>query len=429
MAAKTYFDDQHFWFPLDNAAKIYPAVQSVAHTTVFRISAILHDNIHIGSLLNAVSLTDKRFPYFKVRLCKGLFWYYLEFTDHPLVPVLDEDNCCRAFGGDKDNGLLFRILVRKNKVSMEFSHILTDGQGALVYLKSMLAYYLIERGTNFDVPLGVMNDPMSEEEFEDAYNRYFKTNIPKVIKYSQAFHLPYPLAGNPKYQSITASVPLDMLRAKAHEKKVSITDYLTSVYLFVLQDIYNDLPAGSWFRRRKILRIQVPVNLRKIFPSKTMRNFSLFVLPEIDLRLGDYTFDEILKMVYHKMQIETDDKLISKIISRNVGSERKLFVRSIPLFIKSMLLRYKYYSVGANQYSGVITNLGKIELPAQMAEKIDFFSFIPPPPNKKLKINCGIIGFNERLFITFGNVSRSNELEKRFFRFLTGQGIHVKLIL
>jgi len=51
-----------------------------------------------------------------------------------------------------------------------------------------------------------------------------------------------------------------------------------------------------------------------------MRNFSLFVTPEIDFRLGKYSFEEILKIVYHKMQVETDEKLINKIISRNVGS-------------------------------------------------------------------------------------------------------------
>jgi hypothetical protein len=426
MVDKTNIDNPHFWFPLDNAAKIYPAVQTGEHTTVFRISAVFRESIHIRSLQHAISLTEKRFPYFRVRLCKGLFWYYLECTDHAMVPVLDQGRFCKAFDGDSEGRLLFRIPVRKNKISVEFSHILTDGQGALVFLLTLLANYLTERGT-LSGPIGAMKDPLTDEEFEDAYNRYFKTNIPGVIRYSQAFHLPYPIPHKPKFRTISAVVPLDIVKEKAREKKISITDYLTSVYLYVLQDIYNEIPAGSWFRRRKILRVQVPVNLRKIFPSKTMRNFSLFVLPEIDLRLGDYSFDEIIKMVYHKMQIETDDKLISKIISRNVGSERKLFVRGIPLFVKSIVLHHKYFTAGANQYSGVLTNLGKIELPPEMAEKIESFGFVPPPPNRKLKINCGIIGFNGSLVITFGNITRSTELEKRFFRFLTQQGIPVKL--
>ncbi len=97
------------------------------------------------------------------------------------------------------------------------------------------------------------------------------------------------------------------------------------------------------------------------------------------------------------------------------------------LFIKSMILRYKYYSAGANQYSGVITNLGRVELPREMVERIGLFKFIPPPPNKKLKVNCGIIGINEKLVISFGNITKSNDLERRFFSFLINDGIHVKI--
>ena len=94
-----------------------------------------------------------------------------------------------------------------------------------------------------------------------------------------------------------------------------------------------------------------------------MRNFSLFVMPEIDMRLGHYSFDEILKVVHHQMMLESDEKLIHKNIARNVGSEKKIYVRGIPLLLKSFILRLKFYSLGTSQYSGVISNMGKITLP------------------------------------------------------------------
>jgi NRPS condensation-like uncharacterized protein len=165
-----------------------------------------------------------------------------------------------------------------------------------------------------------------------------------------------------------------------------------------------------------------------MFSSKTMRNFTLFVMPEIDLRLGHYTFDEILKSVYHQTMLETDEKLINKNISRNVGSEKKLYVRGIPLFLKSMILRLKYYSLGTSQYSGVITNLGKIELPPEMARLIDYFIMTPPPPNKMLKVNCGVAGFGEKLILSFGNVTQSQDFEKRFLQFLKDNNISAEVI-
>jgi NRPS condensation-like uncharacterized protein len=137
------------------------------------------------------------------------------------------------------------------------------------------------------------------------------------------------------------------------------------------------LPA---FRKRtsgKIIRIEVPVNLRRMFPSRTMRNFSLYVMPGIDLRLGHYTFDEVVKTVYHQMTLETDKKLIGKMISRNVGGEKHPLIRRVPLFLKTLILS-KLYETGTKQYSGVVTNMGKIDLHPEINGLIHKFIFIPP---------------------------------------------------
>jgi NRPS condensation-like uncharacterized protein len=417
-----------FWLPLDNAAKIYPAVRSREHTTVFRISVILNERIKIQAFLLAVRKMESRYFYFRVCLKKGLFWYFLEYADKPLMPVRDSGELCRTFGSKSDKAsFLFRILVINNRISVEFSHILSDGTGARIFLITLLKAYFKEVSFSGSNP-EIQDNPFSPQEYEDAYNHYFKSEIPPVIGYSKAFHIPYKLNEPFRFDVLIARISLQEIKSKAHEKNAGLSDYLIAVYLFVLQQIHNETRKFSRGSKRKILRVQVPVNLRNIYHTLSMRNFSLFVLPEIDLRLGEYTFDEIIKIVYHKMQLETDEKLINKIISRNVGSERNILVRGIPLFLKNRILHYKFYTAGANQYSGVLTNLGRIELPSEIRDKVDHFVFIPPPPNKKLKINCGVAGYKDELMITFGNITGSNELQKRFFRFLTSQGIHVKLI-
>lgn len=132
------------------------------------------------------------------------------------------------------------------------------------------------------------------------------------------------------------------------------------------------------------------------------------------------------KTVYHQMQLQTDKKLINKMISRHVGSERNPFIRSVPLIIKSIILS-KFYALGTSKYSGVITNLGKVGLSPEINRLIERFVFIPPPANKRLKVNCGAVGFDNTLVLSFGNISTSKKLEKCFFRFLTGEGIPVKI--
>ena len=110
-----YLDIKHkdeLWLRLDNAAKIYPAVQDMELTSVFRIT---------------------------VELKAGFFWYYLEHKDSPVAVEVEQGTPCRSF--DKSE-LMFRVLVKENRISVEFSHILTDATGAFEFLKSLLFVYI-----------------------------------------------------------------------------------------------------------------------------------------------------------------------------------------------------------------------------------------------------------------------------------------------
>ncbi len=413
-----------FWYPLDNAAKIYPATLSTEVTTVFRLTAALKRAVNIKALMAAVSKAEGRFPYYKVQLKKGFFWFFLEHLPMSIPVTVDNTMPCRKFPA---KGPLIRLLVKENQVSVEFSHILTDGTGALEFLKTILATYAKELGHTIPsaFPYRKPGEDIPEEEYEDSYNRYFKEDIPPMVKRAKAFHLPFALNPKPRFLVRIAYVSIDSLKLKASGWGVSITDFLVSVYLYALQDIHGQAGLFSRQKKYKYLRVQVPVNLRKILPSRSMRNFSLFVLPEIDLRLGHYTFGEIVKTVYHQIRLETDEKLINKNIARNVGSEKKFFIKSIPLFIKSLILRVSFYTLGTSQYSGVITNLGKVNLPDEIEQLVDHFIFTPPPPNKMLKVNCGIIGFGDKMVLSFGNITKSVELEEKIARVMEEQGVKV----
>ena len=415
------------WMRLDNAAKIYPAVQNQELTSVFRLSCVLKHAVKIKPLLAAIRRIENRFPYFKVKPKKGFFWYYLEFHNEPIPLKADSGIPCRAF---EKHDLVFRILARDNSLSVEFSHIITDGGGGFEFLKTLLLAYfegccLVNRN---EIPALKPEETPADEEFEDGFSRYFQSNIPSPKKKPKAFHLSFDLDKPPRFKVLVAKVALTDIAAKAKANQVTITEFLVAVYLYTLQAIYNRLTKFKKRRARNIIRIQVPVNLRNIYGSKTMRNFALFITPEIDLSLGAYSFEEIVKTVHHLMQLETDKKLINKMIARNVGAERNVLLKNTPLFVKSLILKLTYSMEGTSQYSGVITNLGKASLGREADAHIDHFVFIPPPPNKALRVNCGVVGFKDSLVMSFGNITTSKELERELFRFLVQQGIKVKVI-
>lgn len=417
--------DSDFWLRLDNAAKIYPAVISRELTSVLRISVELTERIKARQFSDAITAIQNRFPYYKVKLKAGFFWYFLDYENLPLQVKADSDIPCRAFGKDE---IMFRVLFKGNRLSVEFSHVLTDGTGAFEFLKTLLLCYFEKCG--FEIPADVdvlkATGNVSEEEYEDAFNKFFTKKTAPGIKVTEAFHLPFPLKPKPRFSILLGIIPIREIVEKAKEHEVSITEYLIAVYLYALQEVFGNLSEKVKKLNRKKARIEVPVNLRKIFPSHTMRNFSLYVMPEIDFRLGKYSFEELVKVVYHQMRMETDKKLINKIISKNVGSERNLVIKSIPLVLKSLLLS-KVYQHGVRKYSGVLTNMGKIDLSPELNKHIKRFIFIPPPPNRDLKVNCGMVGFNNQLVLSFGNITKSRELERTFFTFLVQQGIPVKI--
>jgi NRPS condensation-like uncharacterized protein len=320
-------------------------------------------------------------------------------------------------------------VVKKNRISVEFIHILTDGGGALEYLKSLLLTYLkicgkpVVGNSNIIQP----ETPVGEEEYEDAYKRFFR-KLPPPPQLVKAWHLPFRLNPRPRLKVLHVELNVNDILEVSREHKVSVTEYLVSVYHFALQDIYISGQQPARKRNRKVLRIEVPVNMRSKFPSRNMRNFSLFVLPEIDLRLGTYTFEEILRSVHHQLQISSDIKQISRFLSSNVSYEKMFVIRVLPLFVKKLATAAIYRGLASKRFTGMVTNLGKVSLPEDMGEMIESFELIPPPPNPKVKAGCGIISFKDKLRICFSNLTVSWELERRILKQLTEAGIRVKVL-
>ncbi|MEA1878122.1 MAG: hypothetical protein U9N86_14835 [Bacteroidota bacterium] len=418
------------WYRLDNAAKIFPAVTNKVRTSVFRLSADLHEPVKLEALQKALDKTLLELPYFRSQLKKGFFWYWLEPSEAQPLIQYDHGTPCREFNTQRRNHLLIRVLARENKISAEFMHTLTDGGGASKFFLSLLGNYGQFCTWALDPESQIItNDTSNQKDLtEDSYKKYFRKHIPKHLKLRNAYHLPLAINRKPEFRTIVAELSTSKIIALAHDKKISLTEYLASVYLFTLQKFYLLEYNKRPFPRKSILRVEIPVNLRKLFPSKTLRNFALFVMPEIDPRLGAYSFDEITSIVHHYMQLETDHRQIQRIIRRNVGGEKNPIIRVIPLVLKIMVLTLMFKNSGPKLYSGVLTNLGPVKISADYSKFIKRFRFIPPPPDPSIKVNSALISYNDSLVLCFGNQSSSTKFEKEFLRFLKNEGLKITIL-
>ncbi|MCK5821179.1 MAG: hypothetical protein KAH17_04815 [Bacteroidales bacterium] len=422
--------DLKSWYRLDNAAKIFPAVTNKVRTSVFRLSVDLHEAVKLEPLQKALDKTLLELPYFRSQLKKGFFWYWLEPSEAQPLIQYDQGAPCREFNTQGRNHLLIRILARENKISAEFMHTLTDGGGASTFFTSLISNYGQFCKWAISPEDQVITDRSIDQKdlTEDSYKKYFRKHIPKHLKIRNAYHLPFEIHRKPKFRTLIAELSTSKLIALAHEKKISLTEYLASVYLFTLQKFYLLEYNKRPFPRKSILRVEIPVNLRKLFPSKTLRNFALFVMPEIDPRLGAYSFDEITSIVHHYMQLETDHRQIQRIIRRNVGGEKNPIIRIIPLILKVMVLTLMFKNSGPKLYSGVLTNLGPVKISADYTKFIKRFRFIPPPPDPSIKVNSALISYHDSLVLCFGNQSTSTKFEREFLRFLKNEGLNITIL-
>lgn len=412
------------WFRMDNLAKIFPSNSSSRLTTLFRLTAILKVPVKITILQKAFNNMLIRCPYFKVQLKAGFFWYYFQTT--PLEPriMADFKYPCIKMHFKKEGVLLIRVMAFKNRISVEFSHMLTDGMGALTFLRSITAEYLRLSGVEISRWDNLLkhDDVPDNDEWEESFKKHYQKNIPSPVNVSRAYHVPFKFIKKGEYNIITGIMSVNEVLKKAKEKNAGLTEFFAALYFDVLQDIYFQYGKN----KKNPIRISIPVNLRNIYKSKTMRNFFLTVSPEIDPRLGRFTFDEILQKVRYFIKVEINKKLINQQIKRNVSFEKHPFVRIVPLFIKNIALSFVYNYAGENQYSTNISNLGLADMPENLSEYIEGFDMCPPP-NPIYKISCGMVSYKDRLSVTFGKLIKEKDVEKLFFTKLVKMGINVKI--
>jgi len=416
------------WYRLDNAAKAFPPVMTRRTSTIFRLEALLKTDVEVSLLQQGLENIIHRFPYFKVELRRGFFWYYLQDTDR--IPRVESEGeyPCMFLPIRRGGCYLFRVIGQGKTMAVEFSHILTDGTGALIFLKALVGEYLRLAGFDLTGIQGIFTRDETPDpgEGEDAYKRYLDNSIPSPEKLSNAFHIPFKLADKNVFHTTDGLLPAETMAARSKEYGVTITEFLSAVFIDTLQTIRQNTKKASRGRAARMIRLEVPVNLRRLYPTKTVRNFTLFVTPGIDLRLGPWSFEDILKVVHHYMKVEVDSRFINRQIARNVRGESHPLVRITPLGLKNVILSLAYKKFGDNLYSGFLTNLGKITLPEVMAGQVEEIRFVPPR-NPITKVNCGITGYKDNLMITFGRQVNEPEVERIFFTKLQAMGIPVKV--
>ena len=143
-----------------------------------------------------------------------------------------------------------------------------------------------------------------------------------------------------------------------------------------------------------------------------------------DFRLE--TFEEIIKVIYHKMGAEVTPKHMSRVIAANVKDEKNLFLRVVPLPVKNMVMKAVFDSVGERKACLNLSNLGQVKLPEIMKKYVTRMDFILCV-QAAAPYNSGVLTYGDTVYVNFIRNISSPELEKHFHSVLKEMGIEATL--
>lgn len=412
------------WFKVDNAGKIFPGQRTETWSNVFRVSVVLKEKIVPEILEQALEDVLPRFPCFDVKIKKGFFWYYLQENEYAAPPVmLDVNNPCHRIKWNENNHFLFKVYYYDTRISVDFFHVLTDGYGGSLFLCTLAARYLTLCGYDISVGGNVLdiNEPATEDEINDAFVKFANSKA-KLKKFNKfVYHAKGTKLPNHRVNITTGFMPVDALKKKAAEYNATITEFLGALLLYIHYQKQN-----RECYKKKDVSVQIPVNLRRTFPTNTFRNFSLCYSVRIDPNMGEYTFEEVVKQVSLYLRYINNEKQLNAMISNNLKLESNPVSRMLPLFIKDAAVGLSFLLTGEQTTSVLLTNLGVVKLPKDMEPFVDKFIFMAGP-GKLNGVRCGASSLGNCLALTFANIYAESDIEREFFTSLVKMGIHVKV--
>lgn len=406
------------WFPLDDAAKIYPISMEHGRQLMFRLSVYFRQDVVPELLQMALTFTIKRFPSFATALKKGVFWHYLDAVKKR-YPIEEEHGFpCRPIKVSISGSNSFRLMYYKNRISAEFFHVLTDGTGGMIFLKALAAEYLrllkglqpADRGDLWDI-----NETPSSDEFENTFVRVEKAKNASGFGGKPALQMNGRLTRRKPCRVLHLRMDADRLREVAHGYGATVNTYLLALMFLACRAATDELQGD--------LNIQVPVNMRKFYPSRTVRNFSMYC----GVRIPVETMPDragLIREIAAQMEAKSNKDCMHEMITAAVNIVSA--IRLIPLVIKQPVAKMVYGFLGEKLYTTTLSNLGVVRFPSELEAHIESMDFSLGAQMTN-RLACTVVSFGSVSTFSISKMTADPTFEEKMYRYLSEDGLEVRV--
>lgn len=403
-------------YSLDNSAIVHIASRRRKYTNMFRLTVTLTEPVCSETLQMALNRIYQRFPTIVAGVRCNAFQYVIVPAETP--PEVQPDTERLAFmPPEMTKSCAVRILYTEKQIAVELFHVLTDGYGGVVFLNTLLAEYI---SLKYNISCGyseqIVNpcDLPCEAELADDFPIH-AAQTPAPATRRKIYHLPAAYSPDMPVQTLTGTYRTQELLNAAHNYGTTLTTFLTTVmYTAILRVRQHHWKADT---AKMPLQIMIPVNLRNRFRSRTLRNFTLYALPCVEANAAELSFEQLIQKVSAQMHDQLSEQHLRAMIAKNVRSQNLACYRLMPVPIKNLILRLVYHLYGERNSCLSLSNLGRVEYPAELQPYIRDLEF-QLSPRRTSPYNCGIVSCNGNSFISFTRKANHPKLEEHFFSVL-----------
>lgn len=406
------------WVHLDNAAMIFPSTDTPDINGMFRLSAILKEKIDPYTLQHALNSTMRRFPTITSSIKRGVFWYYLEPSIYPLV--VEEERlfpCTRIPMDSRHAGI--RVTYFDYRISVDFFHAVTDGSGGIVFLNTLVGAYLRLIGVEIKDKEYYLDDrdkPQREEAI-DSFMQMADLKSPKIAKDVVSFQIPGQRLNNFSLIVVNGSMDSSQLNRVAKERGVTITQLLAAVIAWAIEE---ERRFFGYSKKRPVV-ISVPANLRKYYPTPSLRNFVTVMSIHSN---GSTDFDSILKTVKEQFIQQNNMEYFMGTINFNVKSQRNFLIKICPLVLKNIILKIAFEKYGAKARTSTISNLGIVKPPKEFSEHVCRYEFILGPQKREM-VSFSCCTYQNKTVVSVSRTIKESGIVRLFFTKLAELGLSI----
>ena len=403
--------DIHRNFEIDNSSILYLSLIRKDHTNIFRFTITLTEGILPELLQEAVNKVHRRFPSVFAGFRPGFFRYRQVPSENPPT-VIPDPGCLITMTRKEIAKCAYRVYYKENVIIVEGFHALTDGYGMAASFSTLAAEYLKLR-YGISIPMGYpimdVSAEASEEELEDAYLKYAN---------EKALHMPsrysYQLPGKESSHDVIHESPLIIPVTEILEASRRYGVSMTALLSAVMASAVMEVQKRSAVNKKAPVRIMVPIDLRRIFPSKTLRNFILYALPTMEPGDENLSIRELAHKFSKQIKAHLEKDNLAGIIAYNVKTQKSPLFRMLPSTIKCALMRIAYRFFGESNSSITFTNLGNISIPQEMVPYVKKIH-LTMTPRARSPYNCGMLTYNGQFFLNICRFPEKSQLEEIFF--------------